>query len=462
MKSLVKCIGILCCVYLLFVIISCSIEPIIAKRTGNKEANPIQSPAIQSTDANERIRCIDDNSEALAWRLRLIESAEEEIILSTFDFRDDNSSMDIMAALSNAASRGVKVRVLVDGAYGTLRFGTSEKLKDFAGLDNIEVKLYNPINFLKPWTANYRLHDKYLIIDDFAYILGGRNTCDLFLGDYLEHYNIDRDVLVYEPEPGSQNSLGTLREYFESVWSLEVCRNVTGNQSETAVTEYLQHYESLRENDPSAFEPVDWNGETICANSVVLLNNGIEAEYKYPVLWNQLMQLMAQASDIIVQTPYIICDDEMYSDLADVCSSGEIQMITNAVESGANPFGCTDFMNQKNNILNTGVQISAALYGQSLHTKTVLIDDSTSVIGSFNFDMRSAYLDTELMLLIDCPELNASLREQAAELVDCSMTMLPDGTQIPGSEYKPVELSGSQKVYYACMRLFTMVFRHLL
>ena len=63
----------------------------------------------------ERILNIENNVDALVWRLRLIESAKENIVLATFDFRDDNSGQDMMAALLNAADRGVKVQILVDG-----------------------------------------------------------------------------------------------------------------------------------------------------------------------------------------------------------------------------------------------------------------------------------------------------------------------------------------------------------
>ena len=44
-----------------------------------------------------------------------------------------------------------------------------------------------------------------------------------------------------------------------------------------------------------------------------------------------------------------------------------------------------------------------------MHTKSVLIDDNLSLIGSFNFDPRSAYLDTELMLAVYSEGLNAQL-----------------------------------------------------
>ncbi len=38
----------------------------------------------------------------------------------------------------------------------------------------IEVKVYNPVNLLKPWTMQARLHDKYVITDSSMYLLGGR------------------------------------------------------------------------------------------------------------------------------------------------------------------------------------------------------------------------------------------------------------------------------------------------
>ena len=75
----------------------------------------------------------------------------------------------------------------------------------FLALDahkNAQVRIYNPVNFLKPWDMQARLHDKYLIIDDQMYTLGGRNTTNLFLGDYSKGKNIDKELFVYETDPG--------------------------------------------------------------------------------------------------------------------------------------------------------------------------------------------------------------------------------------------------------------------
>ncbi len=182
------CAGVLLCCFL-YVLLGVLIPPLF-----QQSAEAVQTPTLSSA-ASERVLCVDDNQEALLWRLRLIEEAQEEIILSTFDWRDDDSGQAVMAALLEAADRGVQVRILVDGMNTFLHLRGSAHFQALAASSNVEIKLYNPVNLLKPWTLNYRLHDKYLIADRTAYLLGGRNTNDLFLGETTQSSNIDREIL---------------------------------------------------------------------------------------------------------------------------------------------------------------------------------------------------------------------------------------------------------------------------
>lgn len=129
----------------------------------------------------ERIRCIDDNEEALLWRLRMIGNAKKSIVLSTFDLRPDDSGTKIIAALYTAVERGVQVQILIDGIYQKLFLEKSPVFQALAAHQNVEVGIYNPVTNLM--RLNYRMHDKYLIIDESMYLLGGRNTNDIFLGD---------------------------------------------------------------------------------------------------------------------------------------------------------------------------------------------------------------------------------------------------------------------------------------
>lgn len=119
------------------------------------------------------------------------------MILSTFDFRHDEAGLDMLAALLDAADRGVEVDLFVDGFNAMLQMEGNSYFYALSSHPKVKVTIYNPINLLKPWLLMARMHDKYVIVDDTAYLLGGRNTFGYFLGSYEGHKNYDRDILVY-------------------------------------------------------------------------------------------------------------------------------------------------------------------------------------------------------------------------------------------------------------------------
>lgn len=371
--------------YVIFFAACCVIPPLIHRKAEGE--TPVYKEA--APGGKERILCIDDNGEALLWRLRVIEEAKEELVLSTFDFRADNSGQDMMAALYDAAERGVKVKIVVDGIPGTFFLRGNRTFQALAAHPGVEAKLYNPINLLTPWKINYRMHDKYVIADDKVFILGGRNTNDLFLGDYQEKQNIDRDILVFQETSGG--SIKQLRDYFAKVWSLPCSKTLeyaakeqreeegsgdgflSGNTGaekrlEEETERLKERFEGLRERFPDAFLPVDWREETAETDGVFLLTNPAEAENKRPELWNGLCRIMEDGEDIFAETPYMICDAEMYRDITALNDGDrQLRILLNAPEGGANPFGCADYLNQKQKILGTGSDIYEWNGGRSLH-----------------------------------------------------------------------------------------------
>ena len=74
------------------------------------------------------------------------------------------------------------------------------------------------------------MHDKYVIVDDSAYILGGRNTFDYFLGDYgFENKSLDREVdIQYRTGRGGKQRgkpLFQVEAYLtgSGIWMCAVC-----------------------------------------------------------------------------------------------------------------------------------------------------------------------------------------------------------------------------------------------
>ena len=416
----------------------------------------------------ERISYVDDNTEALIYRLKMIEEAKEEIILSTFDFNADTGGKDVMAALLHAAERGVRVRVIVDGISGFLDMRGNPYFQALALHENITLKIYNPVNLLKPWKLQARLHDKYVIVDNSMYLLGGRNTTDLFLGDYSEHQNMDRELFVYETDPEAENtSLSQLLSYFEEVWALPDSREYTCKKNtekiQNCFAELEARYQELKALYPQAWTNWDWQARTMATNKITLLTNPIEAENKAPHIWYSLHQLILTGDSVTLYTPYIICGKEMYADLASAAEAlTSFEINTNDVSGGANPFGCTDYLNQKKKIWSTGVTVYEYLGPYSSHKKILLIDDRMSIVGSYNLDMRSTYQDTELMLAVDAPELNALIRQEVAEDKTYSRTMTESGEYACGENYEAVDMSLGKRIMYRLLRVLTVPVRRFL
>ncbi len=453
MKKLFKRAVLVLAVLTAYVLASLVLPPAVRPKA--------EESALGSDAAGERVACIDDNVDALIWRLRMIESAEEEIVLTTFGFSTGSSGKDMLCALHAAAERGVKIRLLLDGFHGGKTMRGSAEFQALSTLPNVEVRLYNEIDLLQPWKANYRMHDKYLIVDDTMYMLGGRNTNDLFLGAYSAAPNIDRDILVCAS--GADSSLRQLRVYFETVWALPDCRTYKGGDAQDETFAALRNrYETLKTFYPAAFGFTDWASETIPANAVTLLTGSVGVGTKAPTLWKSLCAYMSQGETILIQTPYVICGGEMYDDLAALCAERAVTILTNSPETGANPFGCADYLNQRDEILDTGASILEYAGGHSLHAKTILIDENISIVGSFNMDMRSTYIDTETMLVIDCPALNAQLRQGIQEMAEDSLYISPDGTEIPGASYEQGTRPFWSSLGIQLLRIVEGLFRHLL
>ena len=94
--------------------------------------------------------------------------------------------------------------------------------------------------------------------------------------------------------------------------------------------------------------------------------------------------------------------------------------------------------------------------------KAVLIDERLSVVGSYNLDIRSTYLDTELMLVIDSKKLNQQIRSTEADYMEKSKEILANGQETEGAKYQKKVLNWKKKLYYGMLRIVIRPLRQLL
>ncbi len=398
----------------------------------------------------DRAVILEDNSEALVERVRMIRGAKERIILSTFDFRADISGKIMLAALLDAADRGVCVKVVVDGVSGLMRMEQNPYFFALSSHENAEIRIYNRINPLLPWRLMGRLHDKYLIADETAYIIGGRNSFSYFLGEWPGHKNYDRDVLVYNAGVSESSSLYQVEAYFNEIWNLKYTtafhnRTSTGNRTcvRRAANELRELYAQYLDDYPLAKTVPDYEAMTFSTAKVTLLSNPTTVYSKEPTVFYALTELMKQAKQsVTIHTPYIIANDLMYNAFAEIAASvPDAKMMTNSVANNGNPFGAGDYRANFDRIHATGIKLLEYEGGVSYHGKSIVVDDDLSIVGSFNMDMRSVYLDTELMLVIDSKEVNAQLRGLLARYEDECAIVQPDKSRVFPPGVIPQEIS---------------------
>ena len=103
------------------------------------------------TPGPERVRLIADNQDALEERIRLITGAEERVIYASFDLRIDNSGQDVLALLLNAAQRGVRVQLLVDGLMPYTQIGNWDFFREIFKTRSTRICAHYMMRYMISW-----------------------------------------------------------------------------------------------------------------------------------------------------------------------------------------------------------------------------------------------------------------------------------------------------------------------
>ena len=143
--------------------------------------------------------------EAFIVRLALADLAERSLDMQYYVWDGDTTGRIIVDRVMKAADRGVRVRLLIDDPY----YKASDPV--IAALDahpNVEIRLFNPLTN-RSWSTldfildfrrvNRRMHNKLMVADNAAAIVGGRNIGDIYYGvNTIANYR-DLDVLAVGP-----------------------------------------------------------------------------------------------------------------------------------------------------------------------------------------------------------------------------------------------------------------------
>ncbi len=222
--------------------------------TGATQLAAAIQPLARAHHPESGIHPLGDSREAFAARVLMARAAERSLDVQYYIWRHDVSGTLLLAALWEAAERGVRVRLLLDD-NGTS--GLDSRLALLDAHPNIEVRLFNPFALRNPrWLSylsdfsrlNRRMHNKSFTADNQVTIIGGRNVGDEYFGAADEMVFSDADTLAIGPVVADVSR--DFDRYWASQSSYPVARLLPPVAPQAA--NRLQDAASLIERDPAA------------------------------------------------------------------------------------------------------------------------------------------------------------------------------------------------------------------
>jgi putative cardiolipin synthase len=412
-------------------------------------------PLLASHPGKSGAYVLEKGEEALLARAWLADHAQNSIDIQYFIWSTDNIGILASEALLRAAERGVRVRVLVDDL---LIDAPPEAMLALALHPNIDIRIYNPklkvgTSKLKRFgnvvtglrTVNQRMHDKTALFDGLVGITGGRNMADEYF-DYDQSYNFrDRDILLLGP------AVAEMGASFERFWGspqaatvekllAKDLKKLTPERTKSIYAD-LHAYAGRPENFapevrealvnlPRKFERLlrgmVW-GDAIFLSDLPGKNEARRSFGGGGRTTAALADILGKARKrVTIQSPYLVMPDGALELFRGLVKKGvEVRICTNSLASTDNLMAFSGYQKQRRAILKAGIRVSEfrpdpavrreliERYPRlakkppvfAIHAKSMVIDNETLFVGTFNLDPRSANLNTEVGILIKNREL---------------------------------------------------------
>jgi putative cardiolipin synthase len=367
----------------------------------------------------------------------MAERAEMSIDAQYYLIKADVVGYAFVEVLLRAADRGVRVRFLLDDFLAS-GFDTG-----MAALDshpNIEIRIFNPfarrsfraIDGITSFSRiNRRMHNKSFTVDNQITIIGGRNIAAEYFGAREDAKFGDLDVMGIGPVVQDVSNM------FDDYWNyvaaapvpafakmpddpdaalVELRKRVAESRDSIHDTPYA---EAVRRQVEHYIQSEDeifmWAPYTLAVDSPDKSNKKRAAEAA-SITTPIRHALLTAKKEVILVSPYFVPRKNGIEVLTTLQESGvEITVITNSLAANNQKTVHGGYAPSRKPLLKAGVKIyevrpDAGVSGSeyvagsaaraTLHTKAFMVDRYDTFIGSFNFDPRSANINTELGVII--------------------------------------------------------------
>jgi cardiolipin synthase len=330
------------------------------------DADPPASEQTLDVDGN-RLTLLTEGPERLEALLALIDGARESIRLLYYMYRDDRSGGLVYGAMQRAIDRGVRVSLLIDG------FGAYVPDEYFNPLID---KGLSFCRFHPTFGRRYliRCHQKLALADEQRVLIGGFNIEDGYFGTIEQGAWRDLGLLVEGP------AAGRLVPYYDEFFRWSSVKGGKIRDLNRLIRRHSEHHGALQWTFGG---PMTRLSPWAAATSRDLLSS----------------------DDVAMIAAYFAPTRAI---LRRISRPGRqrARIITAAKSDNHATIAAARYTYK--NLLRRGAEIFE-YQPTKLHTKLVVLDDVVH-IGSSNFDIRSIYLNLEMMLRVDDPQFAALLR----------------------------------------------------
>ena len=310
--------------------------------------------------------------------LEIVEGAKKTLKIAFYIYAREGVGEELRNALCAAAKRGVAVNLIVDGFGADVDDEFFKEMTDAGGTFCI---------FMAKWNqrALIRNHQKIVIADDTVAMLGG--------------FNVEDDYFA-PPEQNGWNDIGFRTEG-------------------SVVQQVADWFEQLKEwagDEDAQFKDIrrrveKWDGGE--APVQVLIGGPTKGLSS----WAQCVTKdMGEGTKLDMMMAYFSPNRKLRRCIRQIAKKGQTNLVMAGKSDNGATIGASRALYRK--LLEAGAKIYE-FQPCKMHTKLIVLDDAV-YMGSANFDMRSLYINLEIMLRIEDAALAETMRDFIHAHLDAS------------------------------------------
>jgi cardiolipin synthase len=328
---------------------------------------------------------------------RIILESKIEIHIQTYIFEYDTVGKKMVAALKEAASRNVKIYILLDG-FGSFSF-PKYVLNDLKQ-NGINVRFFSPFFSTNSLYIGRRLHHKVVVADSKIALIGGINIADKYLGTETIAPWLDYAVQLQDEKIGASLAKLCWNIYFRK-------RRV----SRKKIASVIYHDEEV--------------STSVLQNDWLKRKNEIYKAY--------IKSIGDAKKEIVIVGSYFLPGRKLVATLKKASDKNvKIKLILSGISDipMARRAGC--------HLYSKLLRYNIELYEWKLsvlHGKTAVVDGNWTTIGSFNLNNLSSFGSIELNVGIHSFEFSNNYLLHLNQIITQCERITPESLELRDGTY---------------------------